>query len=153
MKKLNKAYKSIGEVAEILDLKNIKSGKLNTHTIRFWEKSFKLIKPKVFNSNIILLTDGCPTEGETARGILPTLESYIKKNGIVCPIHSFLFGYDGNPKLMEKISELTSGTFGFIPDASMMSTFIINKITCILNTCVNLIEFEYSYSCDDEKLR
>ncbi len=51
MKKLNKAYKSIGEVAEILDLKNIKSGKLNTHTIRFWEKSFKLIKPKVFNSN------------------------------------------------------------------------------------------------------
>ena len=51
MKKLNKAYKSIGEVAEILDLKNIKSGKFNTHTIRFWEKSFKLIKPKVFNSN------------------------------------------------------------------------------------------------------
>lgn len=104
------------------------------------------------NSNIILLTDGCPTEGETARGILPTLESYIRKNGIVCPVHSFLFGYDGNPKLMEKISELTSGTFGFIPDASMMSTFIINKITCILNTCVNVIEFEYSYSCDDEKL-
>ena len=51
MKKLNKAYKSIGEVAEILDLKNTKNGKLNTHTIRFWEKTFKLIKPKLFNSN------------------------------------------------------------------------------------------------------
>ena len=51
MKKLDKAYKSISEVAEILDLKNKKNGKLNTHTIRFWEKTFKQIKPKFFNSN------------------------------------------------------------------------------------------------------
>ena len=50
-KKLEKAYKSIGEVAEILELKDQKSGKLNTHTIRFWEKNFKQIKPKFFNSN------------------------------------------------------------------------------------------------------
>ncbi len=49
--KLEKAYKSIGEVAEILELKDQKSGKLNTHTIRFWEKNFKQIKPKFFNSN------------------------------------------------------------------------------------------------------
>ena len=26
-----------------------KSGKLNTHTIRFWEKEFKQIKPKIFS--------------------------------------------------------------------------------------------------------
>ena len=50
-KKLDKAYKSIGEVAEILGLKDHRSGKLNTHTIRFWEKNFKQIKPKFFNSN------------------------------------------------------------------------------------------------------
>ncbi len=50
MNKLNKAYKSISEVAEILNLKDSKSGKLNTHTIRFWEKEFKQIKPKFFNS-------------------------------------------------------------------------------------------------------
>jgi len=51
MSKLDKAYKSIGEVAEILELKNTKKGGLNTHTIRFWEKNFKQIKPKIFNSN------------------------------------------------------------------------------------------------------
>tara|TARA_B100000900_G_scaffold318512_1_gene277623 strand:+ start:293 stop:670 length:378 start_codon:yes stop_codon:yes gene_type:complete len=51
MKKLEVAYKSISEVAEILDLKNKKSGKLNTHTIRYWEKEFKQIRPKFFNSN------------------------------------------------------------------------------------------------------
>ncbi len=48
--KLNKAYKSIGEVAKILDLRD-RNGKLNTHTIRFWEKEFKQIKPRYFNSN------------------------------------------------------------------------------------------------------
>ena len=49
--KNNKAYKSIGEVAKILVLVNEKKGTLNTHTIRFWEKEFKQIKPKIFNGN------------------------------------------------------------------------------------------------------
>ena len=49
--KSNDAYKSIGEVAKILDLVNIKKGTLNTHTIRFWEKKFKQIKPKILNGN------------------------------------------------------------------------------------------------------
>ena len=47
----NKAYKSIGEVAKILNLVNEKNGTLNTHTIRFWEKKFKQIKPKILNGN------------------------------------------------------------------------------------------------------
>jgi DNA-binding transcriptional MerR regulator len=45
------AYKSIGEVAKILDLINKKKGTMNTHTIRFWEKEFKQIKPKILNGN------------------------------------------------------------------------------------------------------
>ena len=49
--KSNNAYKSIGEVAVILDLVNKKKGTLNTHTIRFWEKEFKQIKPKILNGN------------------------------------------------------------------------------------------------------
>ena len=48
IKKSNEAYKSIGEVAKILNLVNKKDGKLNTHTIRFWEKNFKNINPKIF---------------------------------------------------------------------------------------------------------
>ena len=48
MKKSDDAYKSIGEVAKILNLINYKNGSLNTHTIRFWEKEFKNVKPKIF---------------------------------------------------------------------------------------------------------
>ena len=51
IQKSNKAYKSIGEVAKILDLVNEKKGTLNTHTIRFWEKEFKQIKPNILNGN------------------------------------------------------------------------------------------------------
>ena len=46
--KLDEAYKTIGEVAKDLNLVNPKTGKINTHTIRFWEKEFKQIKPKIF---------------------------------------------------------------------------------------------------------
>tara|TARA_B110001450_G_scaffold190978_1_gene179140 strand:- start:273 stop:650 length:378 start_codon:yes stop_codon:yes gene_type:complete len=49
--KTDAAYKSIGEVALILNLVNKKKGTLNTHTIRFWEKEFKQIKPKILNGN------------------------------------------------------------------------------------------------------
>lgn len=49
--KLNNAYKTIGEVAKILDLKSKKIGVLPTYTIRFWESQFKQIKPKFLNSN------------------------------------------------------------------------------------------------------
>ena len=47
--KKDTAYKSIGEVAVILDLVNKQKGTLNTHTIRFWEKEFKQIKPKILS--------------------------------------------------------------------------------------------------------
>ena len=48
MKKNFKAYKTIGEVAELLEL-NIGGDKKNTHTIRYWESEFKQIKPIIIN--------------------------------------------------------------------------------------------------------
>ena len=51
MDKLDSAYKTIGEVAKILNLKSNNKGVLPTHIIRFWETQFKQIKPKILNSN------------------------------------------------------------------------------------------------------
>ena len=47
--KKENAYKSIGEVAKLLNLVSQKTGELNTHTIRFWEKEFRQIRPKIFS--------------------------------------------------------------------------------------------------------
>ena len=51
MDKSDSAYKTIGEVAKILNLKSNDKGVLPTHVIRFWESQFKQIKPKILNSN------------------------------------------------------------------------------------------------------
>ena len=51
MNKFSDAYKTIGEVTKILNLKSKKSKSLPTHTIRFWEKEFKQIKPKILNGS------------------------------------------------------------------------------------------------------
>ena len=49
MKKKPDAYKTIGEVAEIVGLVDKKRGTLSTHTIRFWEREFSQIKPKILS--------------------------------------------------------------------------------------------------------
>ena len=51
MDKSDSAYKTIGEVAKLLNLKSNNKGVLSTHVIRFWETQFKQIKPKILNSN------------------------------------------------------------------------------------------------------
>ena len=51
MEKNKQFYKTIGQVAKEIGLINKKTNKLNTHTLRFWEKNFKQIKPKLFSGN------------------------------------------------------------------------------------------------------
>ena len=51
MTKSTDAYKTIGEVVKILKLKSRNNQSSPTHTIRYWEKEFKQIKPKILNGN------------------------------------------------------------------------------------------------------
>ena len=46
-KKFENSYRTIGEVTKELGLINKKNGKLQTHTIRYWETQFTQIKPSV----------------------------------------------------------------------------------------------------------
>ena len=59
MDKSDSAYKTIGEVAKILNFKSNKKGELPTHIIRFWETQFKQIKPKILNSNRRYYDEDC----------------------------------------------------------------------------------------------
>ena len=49
MSKIENAYKTIGEVVKIIGLKSKKGHASPTHTIRYWEKEFKQIRPRILN--------------------------------------------------------------------------------------------------------
>ncbi len=51
MNKQANAYKTIGEVVKLLGLKSKKGHSTPTHTLRYWEKEFKQIRPKILNGN------------------------------------------------------------------------------------------------------
>ena len=114
--KSNNAYKSIGEVAKILNLVNTKKGTLNTHTIRFWEKQFKQIKPKILNGNrryynnqtieiLIKIKYLLKEQGMTINGVKKLLNSDISLKLDEFPKNSITL--DNNIKIkLKKISGL-----------------------------------------------
>tara|TARA_B100001059_G_scaffold95744_1_gene94938 strand:- start:50 stop:421 length:372 start_codon:yes stop_codon:yes gene_type:complete len=51
MNKLKDSYKTISEVVKLIGLKSKRGKTLPTHTIRYWEKEFKQIRPKILNGN------------------------------------------------------------------------------------------------------
>ncbi len=79
MQKNKNAYKSISEAAKEIGLVNKKGNVASTHTLRFWEKSFKQIKPKILSGNrryysqkdisfLKLIYDLLKNQGFTIRG-------------------------------------------------------------------------------------
>jgi DNA-binding transcriptional MerR regulator len=80
MQKNKNAYKTISEVAKEIGLVNKKNNTVNTHTLRFWEKNFKQIKPKILSGNrryysqkdisfLKLIYDLLKNQGFTIRGV------------------------------------------------------------------------------------
>tara|TARA_Y100001970_G_scaffold291657_1_gene429661 strand:- start:8063 stop:8440 length:378 start_codon:yes stop_codon:yes gene_type:complete len=49
--KENNAYKTISEATNEINKQANNGTKINTHTIRFWEKEFKQLKPKILTGN------------------------------------------------------------------------------------------------------
>ena len=114
--KNNDAYKSIGEVAKILDLVNKKKDTLNTHTIRFWEKEFKQIKPTILNGNRRYYNNDTievlkkvkhllKVQGMTINGVKKVLNSNISLKLDELPNNSINADYNIKIKL-KKISSL-----------------------------------------------
>ena len=81
MDKSDSAYKTIGEVAKILNLKSNVKGTLPTHVIRFWETQFKQIKPKILNSNRRYYD-------EKTINLLKKVKFLLKDQGMTCLLHT-----------------------------------------------------------------
>ena len=116
MNKNETAYKSIGEVARLLNLINKKNGNLNTHTIRFWEKNFKQIKPKI-------LTGKRRYYDQSSIKILKKIKYLLKEQGMTI---------NGVKKLLNNDKSLNLDEFRNNP-ISVNNIKIRNKIKNISN--------------------
>ena len=119
MDKSDNAYKTIGEVAKILQLKSNKKGVLPTHTIRFWETQFKQIKPKILNSNRRYYDQNCIN-------ILKKVKFLLKDQGMT--INGVKKILNGNVSL--KLDEMANN--------SIKADNLRNKLVKISNIVKNL---------------
>ena len=95
------------------------------------------------NTCLILFTDGEPNINPP-RGIVPTLEKYIKEHPLNSTIHSFGFGYSLDSALLKDIAMNGSGAYSYIPDCSMVGTTFVNMMSNILCTAVRRAELVIS---------
>ena len=124
MNKLNSTYKSIGEVAKILGLIDEKKGRLNTHTIRFWEKKFKQIKPKLFNNKRRYYDQNCIN-------ILKKIKYLLKDEGMTI---------EGVKKILNKNQSLKLDDYSNKPINTRNNNlkFKLNKISKIITELKDL---------------
>ena len=89
------------------------------------------IAPEFANSHVVtaLLTDGLPNINPP-RGIVETYRTLVKPY----TMSTFGFGYSLDSKLLDDIATEGKGSFGFIPDYSMVATVFINWAAVALAT-------------------
>lgn len=97
------------------------------------------------NIHVMLLTDGEPSDCfNPPQGILTSLERKLKACGENLTLSVFGFGYQLDSVLLRNICEQGGGTFGYIPDCSMVGTVFINTVSTILSTVARNIRVEES---------
>lgn len=94
----------------------------------------KLKDPNI-NISMMLLTDGEPNVNPP-RGICPTLETTLSnmKLSQSFTINTFGYGYSLDSSLLNLIAKIGSGTYGYIPESSMVGTVFINYLSNVLST-------------------
>ena len=91
------------------------------------------------NVVLLLLTDGEPNV-DPPKGIIPTLKEMVDGLGAEADkfsIHAFGFGYSLDSLLLYDIcGSIGRGTYGFIPDCSMVGTIFINFMANTIATVI-----------------
>ena len=97
MKKSNNAYKTIGEVTKLLNLQPKKGKSIATHTLRYWEKEFKQIKPRILNGNRRYYDEKCIS-------LLKKINFLLKEQGMTINGVKKILSYNDPLKLDESLN-------------------------------------------------
>ena len=99
-------------------------------------------KFKNYNTCLMLFTDGEPNENPPM-GIIPSLRETISDiKDVNFTISTFAFGYNVDSVLMEEISQIGNGVYGYCPDCTMVGTIFTNFMANILTTVESTIKID-----------
>jgi len=87
------------------------------------------------SSVIFVFTDGEPSNEENYVKNCFDIKHNSTKD--VIPIHTFGFGYDMKSHLLNYISNRTSGSYSFIPEAGMLATIFNNRLANVLTNIID----------------
>ena len=95
-----------------------------------------------YSTCLMLFTDGEPNINPPM-GIVPSLKEVISDiPNVNFTISTFAFGYQVDSKLMEEISKIGNGIYGYCPDCTMVGTIFVNFMSNILTTIESTIKIE-----------
>ena len=95
-----------------------------------------------YSTCLMLFTDGEPNINPPM-GIVPSLKEVISDiPNVDFTISTFAFGYQVDSKLMEEISKIGNGIYGYCPDCTMVGTIFVNFMSNILTTIESTIKIE-----------
>jgi hypothetical protein len=112
------------------------------------------------NKHVLILTDGI-SNSDPPRGIMYEYDRFITRTGSNVNVHTFGYGYNLDISVLLDITKKSNGTYGYIPDLTMVGTVFINFLSYVLATfsCNNklnivpmngtIIEHNYGYSSNE----
>ena len=99
-------------------------------------------KYRNYNTSLILFTDGEPNKNPPM-GIIPSLKETISDiKDINFTISTFAFGYNVDSILMEEISKIGNGIYGYCPDCTMVGTIFVNFMANLMATIESTISID-----------
>ena len=99
-------------------------------------------KYRNYNTSLILFTDGEPNENPPM-GIIPSLKETLSDiKNINFTISTFAFGYNVDSILMEEISKIGNGIYGYCPDCTMVGTIFTNFMANIMTTIESTVSID-----------
>jgi hypothetical protein len=85
-------------------------------------------------SSILLLSDGCDNYNDDV-SLAESLKNLTKGMGLSFTLHTFGYGYDHDPKIMNKLANIRDGSFFLVEDYKKVGEYFV----MVLGGCVSVI--------------
>ena len=110
-----------------------------TNILSGLEKAIEILKKEKNNndnrvSSILLLSDGCDNYSDDI-SLAESLKKLTKGFGLSFTLNTFGYGYDHDPKIMNKLANLRDGSFFLVEDYNKVGEYFVT----VLGGCVSVI--------------